>query len=186
MNKLTKMALVILVGVIFGITLSFQTQTIVTAEKTESYEDFLAPKSLCSKTEQTIWSCTTTKNKIASVCAAKGLTSESGYLQYRFGTTGKVELELPQNRAGSQSFFKYSRYTRPLVTMLQLSFKNSDYTYEIHDDDNSEEKPPIHSASIDISKSGSEKTSSIVCRNPTAGSLMKLEDIVPKDEDGIQ
>lgn len=169
--------------ILFSVIMSFQAKTILTAEKTLVTEDLIVPKSLCSKTEQTIWSCTTTKNKIASVCASQGLTSEKGYLQYRFGTKGKIELELPEKREGSQNFFKYSRYTRPLVTMLQLTFAKGDYAYEIHDDDNSEEKPPLRAASIDITKSGSQKTSSVVCRTPTtAGSLIKLEDIVPKDE----
>ncbi len=180
MNNFTKIGVGIL-GLLLVAIFLFQP---FTAESKE--EEIVVSKSLCAKSEQTIWSCTTTRKKIASVCATKSLTAESGYVQYRFGKVGKVELELPKSREGSQSFFKYSRYTRPLVTMLQLTFENSDYLYQIHDDDNAEEKPPIRVASIDIKKSGSDKTTSIVCKNPTLGSLMKLEDIVPKDEDGIQ
>jgi hypothetical protein len=137
-------------------------------------------KSLCRSGEQVIWTCTTTRNKIASVCASRGLTAEKGYVQYRFGTSRKVELELPQGRTGSQGFFRYARYTRPLVTMLSLTFTNNGATYEIHDDDNAEEKPPVRSASIDVTSG--EKTASITCRQPTSGSLMKLEDIVTRDE----
>lgn len=139
-------------------------------------------KSLCQGDEQTIWSCTTTKNKIASVCASKDLAEDRGYVQYRFGSAGKIELEYPKDRKGSQKAFKYSRYTRPLVTMLTLSFENNGVGYELHDDDNSEEKPPVRAASIDVA-AGSEKTASIVCKLPTAGSLMKLEDIVPRDDE---
>jgi hypothetical protein len=138
------------------------------------------PGSLCQPAEQVIWTCTTTRNKIVSICGSRGLTAEKGYVQYRFGTSRKVELELPQGRTGSQSFFRYARYTRPLVTMLSLTFTNNDVTYEIHDDDNAEEKPPVRSASIDIT-SGT-KTASITCRQPVSGSLMKLEDIVTRDE----
>lgn len=145
--------------------------------------DSAKPKSLCQLKEQTIWSCTTTKNKIASICASKDVTSEKGYVQYRFGTAGKIELELPQSRTDSQQFFKYSRYTRYKVTMLSLSFTNEDYTYEIHDDNNSEEKIPVRNASIDVSNN--EKSSTISCKQPTFGSLMSLEDIVPKDENGL-
>jgi len=134
-------------------------------------------KSLCQASEQTIWSCLTTKNKIASVCASKDLAEDKGYLQYRFGVLGKVELEFPKDRKDSQKAFKYSRYTRPLVTMLTLSFENNGVVYEIHDDDNSEEKPPIRAASIDVADV------SIVCKQPTLGSLMTLEDIVPRDEE---
>ncbi len=137
-------------------------------------------KSLCSADEQTIWSCTTVKNKIASVCASKDLTEDKGYVQYRFGLLRKIELEFPKKREESQKAFKYSRYTRPLVTMLTLSFTNNGIVYEIHDDDNSEEKPPVRAASIDIAD-GARK-SSVVCKQPTTGSLMTLEDFVPRDE----
>ena len=134
-------------------------------------------KSLCQSSEQTIWSCTTVKNKIASVCASKDLAEDKGYLQYRFGVPGKIELEYPKERKDSAQKFKYSRYTRPLVTMLTLKFENEGVVYEIHDDDNSEEKPPVRAASIDVADV------SVVCKLPTAGSLMKLEDIVPRDEE---
>ena len=137
-------------------------------------------KSLCQAKEQVIWTCSTTNNKIASVCASKNLDADQGYVQYRFGKMGKIELVLPREKVNSQNFFTYSRYTRPLVTMLTLSFENNGFKYEIHVDDNSEEKPPVRMASIDISNG--DRLSSISCKQPTYGSLMKLEDIVPRDE----
>ena len=146
--------------------------------------DLVKSKSLCQPKEQTIWSCTTTKNKIASVCASKILSAEKGYVQYRFGTTGNVELQLPKTQTESQKFFKYSRYTRYLVTMLTLKFENGGFNYVIHDDDNEEEKPPSSSASIEVAK-GDNNPVSINCKLPTTGSLMKLEDIVPRDENGF-
>ena len=140
-------------------------------------------KSLCEAGEQTIWSCLTTKNKIASVCAAPDLTADRGYVQYRFGTAGKIELEFPQNRAGSRKSFRYARYTRPLVTMLTLEFENGGFRYELHDDDNAEEKPPVRAASIDVKTIAGKDVSSAVCRLPVSGSLMKLEDFIPRDEE---
>lgn len=138
-------------------------------------------KSLCEANEQTIWSCSTVKNKLASVCASKDLTADSGYVQYRFGILGKIELEFPKDRDGSQKAFKYSRYTRPLVTMLRLSFENAGVVYEIHDDDNAEEKPPVRATYIEVQDGG--KISTLQCRLPDAGSLMNLEDIVLRDEE---
>jgi hypothetical protein len=152
----------------------------VSAQK-KSKTTAVKSKSLCQANEQTIWSCTTTKNKIASVCGSKDLAEDKGYLQYRFGSLGKIELEFPKERKESQKAFKYLRYTRPLVTMLTLSFETGGVVYEIHDDDNSEEKPAIRVASIDI-KDGAKELS-IVCKQPTTGSLMKLEDFVPRDEE---
>ena len=149
-----------------------QKQTKTTAAKS---------KSLCQESEQTIWSCTTTKNKIASVCASKDLAADTGYVQYRFGSAGKSELEYPKERKESAQKFKYSRYTRPLVTMLTLSFENEGVVYEIHDDDNSEEKPPVRAASIDVTNA--TKEASIECKLPVKGSLMKLEGIVLRNEE---
>ncbi len=141
-------------------------------------------KSLCRANEQTIWSCAvTTKNKTASVCASKDLAEDRGYVQYRFGNAAKLELEFPKERKDSQKSFKYSRYTRPLVTMLTLSFENGGFVYKIHDDDNSEEKPSVRFASIDIINGEGKDVSSVVCKLPVTGSLMKLEDLVPHDEE---
>jgi hypothetical protein len=53
--------------------------------------------SLCTKDERIIFSCPVKRPaKIVSVCASKDLTSDRGYLQYRFGLPGKIELEFPQ------------------------------------------------------------------------------------------
>ena len=183
-NKtLIKVALSGLIIVALAIFWAFPKEK--TEAKTVIYQapEITKVKSLCQSKEQVIWNCTTTKNKIASVCASKVVTDEKGYVQYRFGTSGKIELELPKSQTNSQNFFRYSRYTRPLVTMLTLTFENNGFSYEIHDDDNSEEKPPIRAASIDVTNG--DKSSSITCRQPVSGSLMKLETVVPKNEDGF-
>src|SRR5213592_3963102 len=63
----------------------------------------LQPNSLCAKDERIIFSCPIKRPaKIVSVCASKDLTSDRGYIQYRFGLPDKVELEFPKERAGSQ------------------------------------------------------------------------------------
>jgi hypothetical protein len=56
-----------------------------------------APKiaSHCTASETIVFSCVA-GSKVISVCAAKGTTANTGYLQYRFGKTGaKPELSLP-------------------------------------------------------------------------------------------
>src|ERR1044071_2779627 len=64
----------------------------------------LHPNSLCARTEQIIFSCLTKRSgssspttpaKIVSLCASRDLDKERGYLQYRYGLPGKVELEFP-------------------------------------------------------------------------------------------
>src|ERR1700741_4134038 len=69
--------------------------------------------SLCAKDERIIFSCPIKRPaKIVSVCASKDLTSDRGYIQYRFGLPEKVELEYPKERSGSQQKFQYSHYFR--------------------------------------------------------------------------
>src|ERR1044072_10023016 len=58
---------------------------------------------LCEKGERVIFSCPVKRPaKIVSLCASKNLTSETGYLQYRFGLPGKIELQFSTNRTGKQ------------------------------------------------------------------------------------
>src|SRR5215218_3085492 len=71
------------------------------------------PVSLCNADENIIFSCATRQSgKIASLCSSKDLTKDRGYLQYRFGLRGKIELEFPQNRQQTQQAFKYTHYFR--------------------------------------------------------------------------
>src|SRR5438128_10829064 len=61
----------------------------------------LQSNSLCAKDERIIFSCITKRAaKIVSLCASKDLTNDRGYLQYRFGLPGKIELEFPKSRQG--------------------------------------------------------------------------------------
>lgn len=54
-----------------------------------------AANSHCTKAEETVFSCNLGR-KVLSVCATKGLTAESGSMQYRFGVVGKAELTFPK------------------------------------------------------------------------------------------
>lgn len=54
-----------------------------------------AGESLCTPGEQTVFSCSTGK-KILSVCSSTTVNRNTGYLQYRFGIPGAIELKLPE------------------------------------------------------------------------------------------
>jgi hypothetical protein len=147
-----------------------------------AFYNSMKPASLCMKNENVVWSCETTKErKLASLCSSQDLDNTRGYVQYRFGRVGQVEMEFPRERTDTQAAFKYSRYTRPLVTYLKLEFVNNGFTYTISDDSNSEEKPSRRDAALTVSPSGANaKETSLRCRLPIAGSLMKLEDVVQR------
>ena len=88
----------------------------------------LQPNSLCAKDERIIFSCPIKRPaKIVSVCASKDLTSDRGYIQYRFGLPAKVELEFPKERNGSQQKFQYSHYFRARVDETEISFTVNGY-----------------------------------------------------------
>src|SRR2546430_3735823 len=109
------------------------------------------PNSLCAKDERIIFSCPVKRPaKIVSLCASKDLTSERGYLQYRFGVPEKIELEFPQSKTGTQQKFQYTHYFRAQVDLTEISFSINGYEYQITDDYNAEEK------SAQISQGGSE------------------------------
>lgn len=67
-----------------------------------------APPS-CNATEATIFTCKTTKGKVIAVCASRDVGPTRGYIQYRFGTSQKTELKLPDDSARS-SFRQVATY----------------------------------------------------------------------------
>jgi hypothetical protein len=141
------------------------------------------PATLCEKNETVIFSCGMRKStKILSLCASKELDQQKGYVQYRFGQPGKVELEYPASRQSTQSAFTYARYTRPLVTYLALRFEANGYKYAIHQDDVEDIKPAVRESYVSVSAAPGKDSVEMKCSEPVIGSLMKLEDVVPNDE----
>ena len=131
----------------------------------------LQPNTLCAKDERVIFSCPLRRPaKIVSVCAAKNLTKETGYLQYRFGLPGKVELEFPKERQGSQQKFEYTHYFRAQFDLTEINFTVDGVNYSVFDDYNGEEKPVVSMQGVAINKPGtSSKETRFVCRaNPKA------------------
>jgi hypothetical protein len=142
----------------------------------------LKASSLCAPDEKTIWSCETAARKIVSLCGSKQLDKEHGYLQYRFGRPGHVELEYPRARENTQTAFAYFRYTRPLVTFLGLRFKINEYDYEVYDNSNEEERGGSE-AGVTVTPAGNAaKTADYRCRKPVVHHLIELEEVVPNTE----
>lgn len=139
--------------------------------------------SLCARDEKIIWSCETTKRKIVSICSSGQLDKQNGYLQYRFGLPGHIELEYPQQRQNTQTAFAYFRYTRPLVTYLGLRFKIKEYDYEVYDNSNEEERGGSSEAGVTVTPAGNTaKAVDYRCRKPIIHQLIELEEVVPNTE----
>jgi hypothetical protein len=139
----------------------------------------LQPNSLCSKDERVIFSCLVKRPaKIVSVCASKDLTSDRGYLQYRFGLAGKIELEYPKDRHGTQQKFHYSHYFRAQFDQTEIGFTIDGYEYSVFDDYNGEEKPAISSRGVSVTAPGKPKEVSFVCRTKPKADYSDLQSVL--------
>ena len=139
----------------------------------------LQPNTLCATNERVIFSCPVQRPaKIVSVCASKDLTSEHGYLQYRFGLPGKLELEYPKDRTGTQEKFHYTHYFRAQFDLTEIGFTINGYEYSVFDDYNGEEKPAVSSQGVSVTAPGKPKEVSFVCRTKPRADFSDLQAVL--------
>lgn len=150
----------------------------------------LQPNSLCASTEHIIFSCLTKRagatavkspSKIVSLCASRDLTKEQGYLQYRYGLPGKVELEFPTSRSGTQQLFQYTHYMRYQVDLTEINFEIDGYQYQIFDDYNGEEKPRISAEGVVVTAPGKAKGVTFGCRTKVKADYSMLDDVLARE-----
>ena len=138
---------------------------------------------LCAKDERIIFSCPIRRPaKIVSLCASKDLTSERGYLQYRFGVPGKIDLEFPQDRTGTQQKFQYTHYFRAQFDLTEISFTINSYQYQITDDYNGEEKPAQTNQGVSVTAPGKPKEVSFTCRTKPRADYTDLQAVLPNGQ----
>ena len=143
----------------------------------------LPAASLCEPAEKVVFSCTVTKvAKIVSLCSSKELTKERGYLQYRFGLPGKIELEFPKDRQLAQASFKYSHYFRAVIDQTEISFKSNGYSYAIFDDYNGEQNPARHDQGIRIYPPNDAREITYSCRGKATAHYEDLADVFPEPQ----
>src|SRR5258707_11784067 len=143
----------------------------------------LQPNSLCAKDELIIFSCPLRRPaKIVSLCASKDLTSERGYLQYRFGLPDKIELEFPKSRTGTQPQFQYTHYFRARVDLTEISFTINGYEYQITDDYNGEEKTQQTIQGVMVTAPGKPKEVSFACRIKPKADYTDLQAVLPSGQ----
>ena len=138
----------------------------------------VAPTSLCTNEEKVVFSCPLKRSpKIVSLCSSQKLTKDTGYLQYRFGIPGKIELEFPDNRAESLRVFKYSHYFRAKVDSTEISFSRNGFTYAVFDDYNGEEKPAVSEQGLTVTTESSKKEVKYLCRLKPKADYRDLPDV---------
>ncbi|PYS44386.1 MAG: hypothetical protein DMF71_03800 [Acidobacteria bacterium] len=131
----------------------------------------LQPNTLCGRDERVIFS------------SSKDLTSERGYLQYRFGLPGKIELEFPKDRTGTQEKFHYTHYFRARVDLTEISFSINGYEYQVTDDYNGEEKPAQIIQGVSVTAPGKPKEVSFVCRAKPKADYTDLQAVLLSGQD---
>ena len=141
----------------------------------------LQADSLCEQTEKIVFSCPIVNaGKTVSLCSSKELTKEKGYLQYRYGVPGKIELEFPKQREQTQTAFKYSHYFRAQVDTTDISFVNGDTEYSVFDDYNGEQKPAQHEQGVKITTPKRELV--LNCRGRAKAHYEDLAEVFPEPE----
>jgi hypothetical protein len=137
--------------------------------------------SLCEKGEKVIFTCAIQKPaRIGSLCSSPNVTKEQGYVQYRFGLPGKIELEFPKTRARTQAVFKYSHYFRAQVDETEISFTSDAYQYAIFDDYNGEQKPASHDQGVRVTAPDGKETT-LSCRGRAKADYSNLGDVLPTE-----
>ena len=140
---------------------------------------------LCRAEEQNFFSCTVTGSaKFISLCGSKSLDARRGYLQYRFGRPGSVELQFPRDRANTQRVFRYAHYFRALVDRTEVTFDNDGYRYVIFDSYEGDINPTVQDSGVRIRRHGADaKETELTCDSTPTSKLGNLESIVPRDND---
>lgn len=143
----------------------------------------LQVNTLCAKTERVIFACVLRRPaKIVSVCASKDLTRDTGYVQYRFGSPAKIELEYPKDRTGTQQKFEYTHYFRAQVDLNEIKFSVDGVDYSVEDDYNGEEKPPQSLEGLTINWPGTNrKEVRYTCRTKPKADYTDLQAVLSTD-----
>jgi hypothetical protein len=166
----SKFSACVLVATLIGAILS-------TSKSASSQQDGLQPNTLCAKVERVIFGCLLKRPaKIVSLCASKDLTSETGYLQYRFGLPSKIELEFPKDRQDTQQKFEYTHYFRARFELHEINFTVDGVNYSVFDDYNGEEKPEVMLQGVSVNQPGTPKKEvRYLCRTKPKADYTDLE-----------
>ena len=150
----------------------------------EVHDQDTAP-SLCRGDEQIFFTCSVARStKNISLCGSKSLDHRRGYLQYRYGKLGDIELQFPAARANTQLVFRYARYSRAQVNRTEISFDNQGYRYTIYDYYEGDAKPVIVTAGVRVGKYGARAPEiELLCLGSPVRKLGRLETVIPRDPD---
>ncbi len=90
------------------------------------------PSYLCKAQETLLFGCDSGP-KMISVCASQGFSATTGYVQYRFGTPGNIELSYPEKLSPPNGHFWLSSTGYSGGGEAHLRFVNHGVTYAVFD-----------------------------------------------------
>jgi hypothetical protein len=90
----------------------------------------VASNSHCEVGEQIVFSCRIGQ-KIASLCASKRLTPTEGYVQYRYGPPGRIEIDIPGRSPADRARIRGMRSPPSTANALVMSIDHGGFTYAI-------------------------------------------------------
>ena len=100
-----------------------------------SWDPHKVPESLCDLKKEIIsYTCELVNHKMVSVCASRNLAPGTGYITYRYGLPGKIELAYPKEMVDPRDFFFYSNIWAQLGGKTSLTFFNKPYKYTVFAD----------------------------------------------------
>lgn len=136
----------------------------------------------CTAGEKPVFSCQIKgKTKVVSICASEDVGSDSGYIQYRFGVPGKIEMAFPANKASSARAFTMATHTRPGASYSSMSFKNKGVKYVVYDEYNSDSGQDEFASGVKVILPDGREVD-LPCAD-IARNMWKVEEIVPLAEE---
>ena len=142
-----------------------------------------ASGSLCEADERVFFDCAVAGKKglkRLSLCGSHSLADKGGYLQYRFGRAGDVELEYPARRGDPGKAFRHSQYVRFQVSRTAVGFTREGATYWVFDDYEGDAQPATRKQGVQVSPRGQSETSlALPCVGPATSDLGSLETVLP-------
>ncbi|CAG1771015.1 hypothetical protein BAC2_01423 [uncultured bacterium] len=145
------------------------------------------PGPLCGPDERVFFDCVVAAKKgpkRVSLCGSKNPADKGGYLQYRFGRAGALELEYPAQRGDPRTAFRYSHYVRPQVSRTAVGFTQAGATYWVFDSYEGDVKPAVREQGVEVSPPGQAgKSVTLRCARAAKSDMDSLESVLPCAKD---
>lgn len=159
------------------------TNTTPSSEPALITEQLESSDTLCVAKEKIVFSCSTGK-KIISVCSSENLSSEAGYVQYRYGTKTMTELIFPVQKNHPKDFTKAGNLAFSGGGGSYMRLNNGAYSYIVYSGIGKDwEKDGLV-----VEKSG-ETLSNIPCKSSVVSNIgvdFYEKNAVPEDEAGFE